>query len=327
MSKYFDVTGIGNAIVDVLATTTDDFLNHHNMRKGTMALINAQQAHEIYSHMKNHRECAGGSVANSLAAMAELGAKVAFIGKVKDDAWGVSYQHGMQDVGVHYTTPAATSGNPTGCSYILVSPDGERTMNTYIGACSHLSKADMDEELIQSSRILFIEGYMWNQEAAIEAIRHAIAITKAAGGKVALTLSDVFCIENHHDDFTQLVSGEVDILFANEMEICTLLRENETENALTRIATQVPLVAVTMAEKGAVVLRGETRINVPTPTVEKVVDATGAGDMFAAGFLYGLSQGWDDAKAGALGCTLASHIIQQIGARSSIPLASITKAA
>lgn len=328
MAKKFQVTGIGNAIMDVLASTTDTFLSNHEMRKGTMALISAEQAQEIYANMgADKRECAGGSVANSLAAIAELGGKAAFIGKVKNDAWGESYQRGMQDVGVHYTTSPATSGTPTGCSYILVTPDGERTMNTYIGACSTLSKVDMDEEIIKDSEILFIEGYMWGMPAAIEGIRHAISVTKQSGGKVALTLSDVFCIENHHEDFKALVKDDVDILFANEMEITTLFHANDFDAAVAEVAKQVELAVITRAEQGAVVLRNGARTDVPATTVAKVTDATGAGDMFAAGFLYGLTQGWKDEDSATLGCRLAGHIIQQVGARSQVPLAEISKAA
>lgn len=316
----FEIVGIGNAIVDVLAMAEDRFLQGENIAKGGMTLIDEVRATSLYEKMGATTECSGGSVANTLAGFASLGGKAAFIGKVRDDQLGGIFRHDMRAMGVHFTTPAATDGAATARCLILVTPDAQRTMNTFIGACSQVSEADIDAAAIEASAITYIEGYLWDQPAAKSAIRKAIELARNAERKVALTLSDTFCVERHRAEFLSLVEGKVDILFANEAEIKALYETPDFDVAAARVRGQCEVVALTRSEKGCVVVTKNESIAVAGEIVRDVVDTTGAGDLFAAGFLYGYSKGWELKGAARLGNRCAAQIIRQVGARSLKPL-------
>ncbi len=316
----YDVTGIGNAIVDVLARVEDDFLTRENLRKGAMMLIDAPAAEAFYGKLGQCRECSGGSVANSIAALASLGAKTAFIGRVRNDDMGRIFRHDMQGIGVHYPTPQVDGGSPTARCYVCVTPDGERTMNTYIGACAELEPEDIDDTLITSSAVTYIEGYLWDQPAAKEAIRKALKLARGAGRKVAFSLSDVFCVERHREEFHTLLASGIDIVFANEQEATALYMKNDLSDALAMLGERVPLAVVTQGADGAYVVTGSSQTHVPGSFVREVVDTTGAGDLFAAGFLYGMIRGWPYEESAKLGHRCASQIIRQLGARSLEPL-------
>lgn len=316
----FEIAGIGNAIVDVLAMADDAFLKSENIAKGGMTLIDEARATALYEKMGTTTECSGGSVANSLAGFASLGGKAAFIGKVRDDQLGDIFRHDMRGIGVHFTTPAATGGAATARCLILVTPDAQRTMNTFIGACSQVSEADIDEAIIQASAMTYIEGYLWDQPEAKKAIRKAMDVARKAGRKVALTLSDTFCVERHRAEFLELVEGKVDILFANEAEIKALYQSDDFDAAVSRVRGKCAIAAITRSEKGCVVVGKDEVLAVPGEVVCEVVDTTGAGDLFAAGFLYGYCKGWEVKSAARLGNLCAAQIITQVGARSLKPL-------
>jgi sugar/nucleoside kinase (ribokinase family) len=321
----YDVCGIGNAIVDVLSFTEDAFLKEHSLAKGGMMLIDEARAEELYGFMESAAECSGGSVANSVAAIASLGGTPAFIGKVKSDQLGEIFRHDMRGVGVHFDTNPATSGAATARCLIFVTPDAQRTMNTYLGACTDVRVEDVNDALIAKSQVLYIEGYLWDQPHAKEAIRKAVDAAKKKGRKVALTLSDTFCVERHRADFFELIRRSVDILFANENEIKSLFEEETYETASWQAKGLCPIVVVTRGEKGAVVLLKDATIQVDAETIAEVMDTTGAGDLFAAGFLYGYTQGRGLMGCARLGNACAAHIIQQLGARSMKPLREVVE--
>lgn len=312
----YDILALGNAIVDVLAFADDAYIEAEGMAKGCMMLIDEARAKKIQSEMKSTAEVPGGSAANTLVAMADLGARVAFIGKVRDDSLGESYKRGMQDVGVYFPTPAQTHGPATACCYILVTPDGQRTMNTFLGVCSDVKADDVDEEAVSQAAIVYVEGYLWDQPAAKDALRKAIRIAKDHGRKIALSLSDLFCVERHRDEFFELISDHVDILFANEMEITALCQTKDFDACVEMMRGRVGLAVLTRSEKGSVLVSADETVPVAVYPARAVVDTTGAGDLYAAGILYGLAHGWPLAECGALGAKLASHIIAQVGARS-----------
>lgn len=320
---HYDIVGLGNAIVDVLSLCEEEALARLSLRKGSMTLIDEAQAEKLYGEMGPSTECSGGSVANSLAGMASLGAKCAFMGKVKDDQLGGIFRHDMRATGVAFDTPAATEGLATARCLIFVTPDAQRTMNTFIGACAKVAESDIDERLAADGQVLYVEGYLWDQPAAKAAIRKAMGAAKAAGRKVAFTLSDTFCVERHRAEFLALAKKEVDILFANEQELMALHETLDFEKALSAAQGMCEVIAVTRGEKGAVVLSAKGREVVATERVAKVVDTTGAGDLFASGFLFGITRGWSYADAAALGNRCAGQIIQQMGARSPVPLAKL----
>ncbi len=319
MSK-FDVCGIGNAIVDVLSFVDDSFLSANDLAKGGMMLVDEQRASELYGKLGQTTECSGGSVANSLAGLASLGARTAFIGKVADDQLGRIFAHDMRSVGVHFDTPPSTIGKATASCLIAVTPDAQRTMSTYLGACGDVSEADIDPFLIERSFITYIEGYLWDAEHAKAAIRKAIALSRGVKKHVALTLSDTFCVDRHRAEFLQLINEEIDILFANESEVKALYETDDFDAALAKLRGACPVAAVTRSEQGCVVLTKEVAESVPASTVEKVVDTTGAGDLFAAGFLFGIARDWDLPYCAVLGNRCAGRIIGQLGARSQHPL-------
>jgi sugar/nucleoside kinase (ribokinase family) len=312
----YDILALGNAIVDVLAFADDKYIDAEGMAKGCMMLIDEQRAKKIQGDMNSHAEVPGGSAANTLVAMADLGARVAFIGKVRDDALGESYKRGMQDVGVYFPTPAQCHGPATACCYILVTPDGQRTMNTFLGVCSDVTEADVDEEAVAQSAIVYVEGYLWDQPAAKAALRKAISVAKANNRKIALSLSDLFCVERHRAEFFELISDHVDILFANEMEITALCQTQNFDECVEMMRGRVGLAVLTRSEKGSVLVSEKETVKVDVYPARAVVDTTGAGDLYAAGVLYGLAQNWALADCGALGAKLAAHIIAQVGARS-----------
>ena len=325
-SAKYDVLGIGNAIFDVLVQTDEKFLADHGMTKGSMALIDEARALSIYRDMGPATEMSGGSGANTIVGIANLGARAAFIGKVRDDQIGRLYAHDIRAAGVTFETATASDGPASGCSYILVTPDGERTMNTYLGAAQNLTPADVDEAQVAASAILYLEGYLWDPKSAKEAFVKASTIAHGAGRQVALTLSDSFCVDRYRDEFLGLMrNGTADLIFANEAELQSLYQTPDFDTALTQLRKDVKLGVVTRSEKGCVVASSEGVISVPAFPIQKLVDTTGAGDLFAAGFLFGLVRGVGHENAGRLGGLAAAEVIQHIGARPQVSLKELAK--
>jgi fructokinase len=310
----FDILGIGNAIVDVLAPVEEQFITKHEMRKGSMTLIDAARAEAIYAAMPPAQETSGGCAANTCAAAAGLGARVAYLGRVAADQLGEVFRHDIAAAGVHFPTEPLVGGAPTARSMILVTPDGQRTMNTFLGACVAFTVAQVDAAVVTSSAVTYLEGYLYDDPAAQAAFRHAAAIAHDAGRKVALTLSDSFCVDRHRAAFRDLVRNHVDILFANESEICALYECADLADALAQTRAEVALAAITRGADGSVVLRGDETVEIAAePT--RVVDTTGAGDVYAAGFLAALTSGRGLAACGRLGSIAAAEIISHYGAR------------
>jgi sugar/nucleoside kinase (ribokinase family) len=319
-AKY-DVLGIGNAIFDVLVQTDESFLGRHGMAKGGMALIDEARALAIYRDMGPATEMSGGSAANTIVGIANFGARAAYVGKVKDDQIGRLYNHDIRAAQVSFETQPAADGPATGCSYILVTPDGERTMNTYLGAAQELTSGDIDAGLVAASAMLYLEGYLWDPKSAKEAFVKAATIAHDAGRQVALSLSDSFCVDRYRGEFLDLMrKGTVDLIFANEAELKSLYATADFDSALTQLRSDIPLAAVTRGEKGCVVASKDGVVAVPAFPVQKIVDTTGAGDLFAAGFLFGLVRGAGHEKAGRLGALAAAEVIQHIGARPQVSL-------
>ncbi len=324
-TKY-DVLGIGNAIFDVLVRTDEAFLARHGMTKGGMALIDEAGAAAIYDDMGSAVEMSGGSAANTIVGLASFGARTAFIGKVKDDQIGRLYSHDIRAANVAFTTAPAVGGPATGCSYILVTPDGERTMNTWLGAAQELTPDDIDPAEIAASGIVYLEGYLWDPKNAKEAFLKASHIAHDAGRQVALTLSDAFCVDRYRGEFLDLMrSATVDLVFANEAELHSLYQTSDFDSALAALRQDVGLGVVTRSEKGCVVATGDKITAVPAFPVEQLVDTTGAGDLFAAGFLFGLVRGAGYENAGKLGALAAAEVIQHIGARPQVSLKELAK--
>jgi sugar/nucleoside kinase (ribokinase family) len=325
-SARFDVLGIGNAIVDVLARTEDDFLVKQGMNKGGMALIDEGRAQSIYDAMGSTVEISGGSAANTIVGIASLGSRGAFVGKVKDDELGRAFSHDIRAAGVAFTTPAATSGPSTGRCYVLVTPDGERTMNTFLGAAQDLHPSDIDEGMIASSAIIYLEGYLWDPKNAKDAFLKAAKIAHQSERKVALSLSDAFCVDRWRDEFLQLMrSGTVDLIFANEAELQSLYQTSNFDTAVKALREDIDIAVVTRSEKGCLVIGPDGNEAVPAFPVKKVVDTTGAGDLFAAGFLSGLARGADDRTCGRLGALAAGEVIQHLGARPEASLKDLAR--
>ncbi len=321
----FDVVGIGNAIVDIIARCDEAFLSNHGMEKGFMQLIDASQANELYADMAAAHEQSGGSVANSCAGIASFGGRCGFIGRVAGDQFGKVFAHDIRAVGVAYDTPASDAGLPTARCLVLVTDDGERTMNTFLGASTELGAQDIDADLIASAKITYLEGYLFDKPEAKAAFHEAAKLARAAGRKVALSLSDAFCVDRHREDFLSLVRGGVDILFANETEITSLYEMNNFDDAAGTVRAEAEIAVLTRSEEGAVIISGNETIHVPADPVEKVVDATGAGDLYAAGFLHGLTSGFSLEICGRLGALAASEIISHIGARPEADLKELAK--
>ncbi len=326
-----DLLALGNAIVDVLAHTEDDFLVSRNMHKGSMNLIDEAKALELYDAMGPATIISGGSAANTVVGSASLGLKAGFIGKIRDDEAGAHYRHDMRSTGVSFDTPAAQDGPATARSFILVTPDGERTMNTYLGACQGLSAADVDADLVRSARIVYLEGYLWDPPAAKDAFRKAVEIAHGAGNLVSLTLSDSFCVDRYREEFLDLMrGGHIDILFANIHELKALYQTADENAALDALRNEdLPhehfLGVVTRSEEGAMVVTRSSTQLVKAHPVERVVDSTGAGDLFAAGFLAGLVKGLDHTTSARLGGMAAAEVISHLGARPQADLADMAR--
>lgn len=311
-----DVLAFGNAIVDVLCHTDNDFLVKHHIPKGSMQLIDEARAQALFEAMGPTHIVSGGSAANTAAGIASLGGKAGFVGKVRDDKTGQLFAHDIKAAGVAFETVPAQTGPATAQSFILVTPDGERTMNTYLGACQALSSQDINETQTASAKIIYLEGYLWDPQDAKEAFRKAISIAHKNGNKVAFTLSDSFCVDRYRDEFLHLIrSGDIDLLFANEHELKSLYTTSSEEEAVKALAQENILGVVTRSERGALVVTYDQIQAVPAFLIPELVDTTGAGDLFAAGFLAGITQGRDAKQAAQLGSFAASHIIQFLGAR------------
>ena len=316
-----DVLCIGNAIVDVIADATDDFLVAEGLAKGSMRLIDAEEAERLYAHMQPAREVSGGSAGNTAAGVAALGGRAGFIGQVAHDQLGQFYRHDLTAQGVEFTTPAADVGVPTARSMILVTTDGHRTMNTFLGAAQHLPKSALDEAQIRDSAILYLEGYLWDPETPRYAMVRAIEVARGAARKVAFTLSDMFCVDRHRDGFNALLdSRRIDILFANQAEVEALAGVAHLESAVAAIAPKVETLVVTRSEDGALAVRGRERADVPAEPIGQLVDTTGAGDLFAAGFLLGTARGKGLQESLRLGAMCAAEVIQHYGARPEADL-------
>lgn len=320
-----DVVAIGNALVDVIAHCDDAFLAAHERTKGSMALVDVPTMQSLYAAMGPGIEISGGSAANTMVGVASFGGKSGFIGKTADDQIGEVFRHDIRAAGVTFATPAAAGGDPTGRSLILVTPDGQRTMNTFLGVSPHLGNGEVDAGLIRSARILYLEGYLFDQPDAKAAFRQAADIAAKAGRKVALTLSDAFCVGRHRAEFLDLVRNSVDILFANESEVTSLYETTSFDEAASRAQADTKLAALTRSEKGSLILGDGKAIRIPAAPVEAVVDTTGAGDLYAAGFLYGVARGLPLETAGKLGSLAAAEVISHVGARPQAGLAELAR--
>ncbi|MCR9177935.1 MAG: adenosine kinase [Alphaproteobacteria bacterium] len=323
MEKTIDVVAIGNAIVDVIARQQDGFLAEHGIEKGAMTLIDTERAENLYAAMGPGIEMSGGSAANTAAGLAGLGATAAYVGKVASDQLGQVFRHDITAQGVRFETAADAEGAPTARCLILVTPDAQRSMNTFLGACVNLTPADVDEEVIARAKLVYLEGYLWDPPQAKEAFLKAARIAHETGGKVALSLSDPFCVDRHREEFVELVKHHVDVLFANEQEIMSLYQTDTFDEALQKVRWEVEIAALTRSEKGSVAIdRDEIHILDAEPVAE-VIDSTGAGDLFAAGFLHGLAQDRDIATCARMGGICAAEIIAHVGARPQADLKAL----
>ncbi|HEX6442409.1 MAG TPA: adenosine kinase [Stellaceae bacterium] len=327
MNSAIDVVGIGNAIVDVIAHADEAFLAEEDLTKGAMTLIDAARADALYARMGSAVESSGGSAGNTMAGIASLGGKGGYIGKLRDDLLGQVFRHDIVAIGVRFDTPAATEGPGTARCLICVTPDGQRTMATYLGACVELGPQDLDLELIAAAEVTYLEGYLFDPPQAQEAFRAAAAVAHAAGRKVALSLSDPFCVERHRAAFRGLVSDDIDILFANEAEICSLYQTEDFDAAANAVRGHVEIAALTRSAAGSVIVAGTETHTIAAARVARVVDTTGAGDLYASGFLYGLTRGLPLAACGRIGSLCAAEIISHVGARPEAPLKNLVPAA
>ena len=312
----FDVVGIGNAIVDVLSNADDSFLEKHKLIKGSMTIIDSEAAEKLYGLMDSNVEVSGGSAANTIACIASAGGSGAFVGKVCQDKLGDVFTNDIRGAGVSYQTKPGLDGGPTARCLIYVTPDAERTMQTFLGACTTLGPNDIDEKVIVTSKIIYLEGYLYDPPQAKAAFVKAAKLAKNAGRKVALSLSDPFCVDRHRAAFIDLVDNHVDILFANEDEIKSLYQVNVFDEALARVRDNCDVVALTRGSQGSVIVSGDKSYVLEAEKAHDIVDTTGAGDSYAAGFLYGLTQGKDLEMCGRFGGILAADIISNYGARS-----------
>jgi sugar/nucleoside kinase (ribokinase family) len=320
-----DVVGIGNAIVDVLSHADDEFLARENLVKGSMALIDTSRAESLYDTMGPAIEVSGGSAANTIAGLASFGGKGGFVGRVRDDQLGNVFSHDLLELGVEFDVAPATDGPPTGRCLILVTPDAQRTLNTFLGAGADLGPNDVDESLISRAQITYLEGYLWDPLAAKEAFRKASKVAHTAGRKIAFSLSDSFCVDRWRQEFIYLAENEIDILFANEDEIMALYQVKSFEEALQHVSRHCEIAALTRSEKGSVIVSGDDVHIIDTEPTSCVVDTTGAGDLYAAGFLYGLSRDRDLQTCGRLGSIAASEVISHMGARPESSLKQLSR--
>lgn len=320
------VLGIGNAIVDVVAHAEDDLLTELDLAKGTMTLIEAPRMEALYARMGPAVELSGGSCANTMAALASLGGEVAYVGRIKDDQLGQVFTHDIRAAGVAFDARPSADGPPTARCLVFVTPDAQRTMATYLGACVELGPEDVDEARVAASAITYLEGYLWDRPNAKAACRKAAEVARAHGRKIALTLSDPFCVERWRDEFLELIRDEVDVLFANEGEITGLLGVG-FDQAVREVRALCPLAALTRGPKGSVIVHGDEAHPIEAAPVSRALDTTGAGDLYAAGFLYGITHGMTMAASGRLASLAAAHIIEQYGARPDRPLATLIERA
>jgi sugar/nucleoside kinase (ribokinase family) len=320
----YDVVGIGNALVDVVAHAPDAFLDRHELVKGSMQLIDADRARHLYGALGTAVEMSGGSAANTMCGLASLGGRAAYIGKVSSDEFGNVFRHDLNAVGVAFRPGAPDDDEtPTGRSIIVVTPDAQRTMNTYLGVASLLSSDDLDEGAIAAGAVLYMEGYLFDRDDAKKAFRRAAGVAHGAGRKVSLTLSDSFCVDRHRADFAALVRDEVDILFGNDVELCSLYELDALDDAIARVRGECELAAITCGKEGSFVVTADEVVKVPSLPVPRVLDTTGAGDLYAAGFLYGYTRQMDLADCGRIGSVAAAEVISHLGPRPLVELRTL----
>jgi len=327
LDPVLDVVGVGNAIVDVIAAVDDSFIGDHDLVKGAMTLVSAERSAELYDAMPPGVAASGGSVANAMAGVASFGGRAAFIGKVRDDQLGEVFIHDIRATGVSFDVPPAPDGPATARCLVQVTPDAERTMNTYLGTAALLGPPDVDTDLVASAGITYCEGYLWDVQVAKDAIRVAMAAAASAGRTVALALSDSYCVQRHRDEWLDLIEDCVDVVFANEAEVRALHPSDDFDTALRRTAAMAGTVAVTRGARGSVVVQGPESAMVPAAEIPAVVDATGAGDLYAAGFLWGLSRGASLSRCAELGNLAAAEVISHVGARPRVALSQLAAAA
>lgn len=325
MTRKYQLTGIGNAIVDVIAPASDDFLNTHGIAKGSMTLIDTERTRSLYAALGPATEVSGGSAANTMAGFASLGGRGAYMGKVADDQLGQIFAHDMNAAGIHFSTPPLKGGAETARCLIAVTPDAQRSMSTYLGACVEFSEADVDEAIIRDSEMIYLEGYLFDKDTAKDAYMKATHLAHKNNVRVALTLSDSFCVERHRTAFQSLIRHNVDILFANEAEILALYQSARFEDAIGEASRHCNTLVVTRGAQGSVLVTDNGIIPVPAHPVEKLVDTTGAGDQYAAGFLFGLAQGLPYYQCGALGSLAAAEVIGHVGPRPETSLAALAE--
>ncbi len=321
--KHYDVVGIGNAIVDVISTEHDQFIDELGLARGAMTLIDTERAVELYAAMGPGSETSGGSAANTMAGVASFGGSAGFIGKVRNDQLGEVFRHDIRALGVDFDVAGADAGPSTARCLIVVTPDAARTMSTYLGIAGHLHPEDIDAELASAAKVLYCEGYIWDVDITKEAIRKAIEATKAAGNKISFTLSDAFCVHRHHAEWLELIDGTIDILFGNQTELAALTGSDDWEECVAAVQGKVEVACLTRSAEGSLIVTPDDRIFVPAAPVEKVVDTTGAGDLYAAGFLYGYTHGHDLATCGELASLAAAEVIGHLGARPLVSLAEL----
>lgn len=319
----YDVVGVGNALVDVIAHADDSFIARHDLVKGSMTLVDTDRALHLYRALGAAVEMSGGSAANTMTGVASLGGRAAYLGKVSDDELGRVFGHDLRAVGVQFRPGNPEHGVPTGRCIIVVTPDAQRTMNTYLGVSSLLEPADIHEATVASGQVLYMEGYLYDRPAAKEAFRTAAAIAHANGREVSLTLSDSFCVDRHRDDFRALVSDEVDILFGNEDELRALYEVDSFDAAVAAVRADCALAVITMGKAGCVIVTPDEVLHAPAEPVEQVLDTTGAGDLFAAGFLYGHTRRRSAGECAKLGAIAAAEVISHVGPRPLVELKTL----
>ena len=319
----FDVLGIGNALVDIIASVDDAFVEAHDFPHGATTMVALERAEALYADLPPAQELSGGSCANTIAGLGSFGTAVAFIGRVRDDQFGKVYTHDLRSLGVHFDVTPASDGPATGRCLVMVTPDAQRTQCTYLGASSFIGPEDVDADVVARSQVTYLEGYLWDHPSAKDAIRKAANAARDAGRHVAFTLSDPFCVDRHRDEFRALVADEIDVLFGNEAEICSLYEVEDFDTALQQLRPHCRVGALTRSERGSLVIGGDEVHVIDAEPVGRLVDTTGAGDQYAAGFLHGLTNGYDLATCGRLGSLAAAEVISHFGARPAVSLAQL----
>lgn len=314
-----DIVGIGNALVDVLSHQDEEFVEQAGVTKGAMTLIDGERSAELYSLIDEHTTISGGSAANTIIGVGSLGGSSAYVGRVSDDDLGDTFARDMAELGIEYDVPRAPADDPTGRCVVFITPDGERTMNTFLGASNGLAPDDVDFDLVRRGRLVFLEGYLWDPPQAKVAMRYAAEAVQAPN-RVALTLSDGFCVDRHRASFMELIDDHVDVLFANHIELCSLFETDDLDWAISQIRERVALTAVTKSADGSVLIAGQETVDIAPAPVDHVVDATGAGDLYASGVLYGLARGYDLEHCGSLGSIVAAEVISHVGPRPEVDL-------